>query len=140
MVTDWGNPTRNIDNRIMANRVEGMKTEVKYNYDDAFFALGANIACQFTLQSPYTRYGCWGLTDDLANPDRNYKFQAVRELLGNVPGDFNMDSRVDLSDLDIFTDQWLTPGDCPGPHCADLIDDNDVDFRDFALFAGNWTH
>jgi len=139
MVTDWGNPTRNIDNRIMANRVERMKTEVKYNYDNAFFALGANIACQFTLQSPYTRYGCWGLTDDLAYPDRNYKFQAARDLLGNVPGDFNVDSKVNLLDLGIFVPQWLAPGDCPGPHCADFVDDNVVNFADFAVFAQNWT-
>ncbi len=133
-----GGSTTNLANRITANRVERMKTEVKYNYDNAFFALGANIACQFTLQSPYTRYGCWGLTDDLANPDRNYKFQAARELLGNVPGDFNMDSKVNLLDLDIFAGQWLTPGDCPGPHCADFKDDNEVDFYDFAIFGQNW--
>ncbi|MGE5559146.1 MAG: hypothetical protein ACM3WV_11165, partial [Bacillota bacterium] len=77
-----GGSTTNIANRITANRVEGMKTEFKYNLDDTFFALGCNLAMQFTLSSGYNRYGCWGLTDDIAIPDRNYKFQAARELLG----------------------------------------------------------
>jgi len=138
LLTDWDNPTRNIDNRIMAHRVARMGDELKYNYDNAFFALGANLACHNGLFSAYTRYGSWGLTDDLANPDRNYKFQAVRDMMGNVTGDFNVDSNVDLLDLAIFADQWLTPGDCPGPHCADFKDDNEVDFYDFALFGHNW--
>jgi len=77
-----GGDTTNIANRILCNRDPGMATEFKYNLDDAFFALGANLATQFTLTSSYQRYGCWGLTDDVTNPDRNYKFQAARDLLG----------------------------------------------------------
>ena len=80
-----GGDTINLDNRILCNRDPGMATEYKYNLDDAFFGLGANMAVQFTLTSAYTRYGCWGLTDDVAYPDRNYKFQAARDLLGE-PG------------------------------------------------------
>ena len=58
----------------------------KYNINDGFFQLGANLAIQFTLTSAYSRYGCWGLTDDITFPDRNSKFQAARELI--------LDSRV----------------------------------------------
>jgi hypothetical protein len=42
---------------------------------------------QFRLVSQYNRFGTFGLTDDINNPDRNSLFQAVRELIGVlVPG------------------------------------------------------
>ena len=37
---------------------------------------------QFTLAGSYSRYGAWGLTDDVAHPDRNALFPGVRELIG----------------------------------------------------------
>ncbi|NQT23918.1 T9SS type A sorting domain-containing protein [candidate division KSB1 bacterium] len=77
-----GGTTVNVANQILAERDAEMGEIFKYNLDDAFFALGANLAMQFTLTSAYTRYGCWGLTDDVTDPDRNYKFQAVRDLIG----------------------------------------------------------
>lgn len=77
-----GGNTVNVANQIRAERESGMGDMMKYNLDDAFFALGANLAMQFTLTSAYTRYGCWGLTDDVSNPDRNFKFQAIRDLIG----------------------------------------------------------
>ncbi|NGX42256.1 MAG: hypothetical protein K940chlam7_00534 [Chlamydiae bacterium] len=76
----------NLDNKIQMHRVDRAKDVLKYNYDDGFFALGGNIAMHFTLQSSYARHGCWGLTDDLSNPDRNHKFQACRELLRKDKG------------------------------------------------------
>ena len=78
-----GGSTKNIANRILCNRDPGMAIEYKYNLDEAFFGLGANLAMQFTLTSGYNRYGCWGLTDDVTIPDRNYKFQAARDLIGD---------------------------------------------------------
>jgi hypothetical protein len=33
---------------------------------------------QFTLSSDYSRYGCWGLTDDITNPNRNSKYKAAQ--------------------------------------------------------------
>jgi len=77
-----GGGTTNLANQITVHRVARAATELKYNYDDAFLSLGGNIAMQFTLHSSYHRYGCWGLTDDLADADRNYKFQACRDLTG----------------------------------------------------------
>lgn len=76
-----GGSTTNLANRITAERSAGMADVFKYNIDDGFFQLGGNIAVQFTLTSSYNRYGCWGLTDDITNPDRNHKFQAARELI-----------------------------------------------------------
>jgi len=48
-------------------------------------------------------------------------------------GDLNLDRHVDLSDVDIFAEQWLTAG----PE-ADLDDSTNVDFIDFALIGQNW--
>ncbi|MCB0653888.1 MAG: hypothetical protein KDC85_21605 [Saprospiraceae bacterium] len=76
-----GGSTANITNRILAERSEGMCEALRYNYDDAFLQLGGTLAMQFTLTSSYNRYGCWGLTDDVNVPDRNFKFDCLRELL-----------------------------------------------------------
>jgi len=108
-----GGGTGNLANRILCNRDPGMATEFKYNLDDAFFALGANLATQFTLTSAYTRYGCWGLTDDVTNPDRNYKFQAARDLLGvsGPPGQGSNPSPADTATgVDINADLSWTAG------------------------------
>ncbi len=77
-----GGATENVANQIRAERHPRMAEIYKYNFDDCFWQLGANLAMQFTLSSAYNRYGCWGLTDDIAEPDRNHKFQAVRDLVG----------------------------------------------------------
>lgn len=76
-----GGSTTNLANQINMHRVERASTELKYNFGEAFFALGGNLAIQFTLTSGYNRYGCWGLTDDVNKPDRNYKFQAIRDII-----------------------------------------------------------
>jgi hypothetical protein len=77
-----GGSTENLANKIAMHRVERAGTELKYNFGDAFCGIGGTLAIQFVLYSSYNRYGCWGLTDDLSNPDRNHKFQAIRDLLG----------------------------------------------------------
>ncbi len=76
-----GGSTTNIANRIRTERDPGMCALLKYNYDTAFAQLGGNIAMQFTLSSPYNRYGCWGLTDDINKPYRNYKMQCIKDML-----------------------------------------------------------
>ncbi len=79
-----GGSTTNIGNRIQAERHERMAREWYYNLDDCFFKLGANIAAQFTLSSAYTRYGCWGLTDDITKPNRNPKYAAAKKLADSL--------------------------------------------------------
>ena len=76
-----GGSTVNIANRILAERSQGMCEEMHYNLDEAFIQLGGTLAMQFTLTSAYTRYGSWGLTDDVNIPNRNYKFNCLRDLL-----------------------------------------------------------
>jgi len=110
-----GGSTVNIANRIMVERSSGMAEMLKYNFNEGFFQLGGNVAIQFTLTSGYNRYGCWGLTDDINNLDRNFKFQAARELISatsvespitksdgyylfaNYPNPFNSDTRIHFS-------------------------------------------
>lgn len=77
-----GGELDNLDNQIMAQRTEAMKDIMKMNFAEGWFDIGGGLALQFTLASGYNRYGCWGLTDDYTNPDRNYKMQAMRELVG----------------------------------------------------------
>jgi hypothetical protein len=76
-----GGSTSNITNRILAERTQRMCEEMRYNLDDAFIQLGGTLAMQFTLTSSYNRYGCWGLTDDINQPYRNYKFECLEDLL-----------------------------------------------------------
>jgi len=52
-------------------------------------------------------------------------------------GDLNRDYYIDLADLGLFTDQWLTDP-AVDPNSVDFDDSNSVDFYDFALFGHNW--
>ncbi|MFH0976968.1 MAG: hypothetical protein V1874_14390 [Spirochaetota bacterium] len=70
----------NIANRIKAERDPGMAGIWTSNFDDAFFKIGGNLVMQYTLCSAYTRYGCWGLTDDISKPYRNSKYKAAKLL------------------------------------------------------------
>jgi len=79
-----GGSTTNLVNRIKAERSKAMAEEMKYNLLDGFFNLGGNLAVHYKLSSGYSRYGCWGLTDDISNLDRNYKFQAMREVIDSL--------------------------------------------------------
>ena len=59
----------------------------------------------------------------------------------SIPGDINLDDKVDLVDLSLFCDQWSWQS---SPSCvntrneADLNKDGTVNFNDFAVFALNW--
>ena len=78
-----GGRRTNITNRILAIRDPRQKDLYQLNLTKYFWNLGGNLAMQFTLAGPYSRYGAWGLTDDIANPDRNSLFKAARELIGS---------------------------------------------------------
>ena len=47
--------------------------------------------------------------------------------------DFDNDCEVGLEDVDIMSEEWLTEG-----VFADLYDDDNVDFTDFAILADGW--
>jgi hypothetical protein len=72
--------TSNLGNQIKMHRSERMINLIRYNFANSWFDIGGGLAMYFTLVSGYNRYGAWGLTDDLRDPDRNYKMEAVRHL------------------------------------------------------------
>ncbi|MGE5557231.1 MAG: hypothetical protein ACM3WV_01325, partial [Bacillota bacterium] len=78
-----GGSTTNVANRISANRTTRMRDIIVRDMSVNFFDLGGRLFMYFTMSSGYNRYGCWGLTDDASQPDRNYKFSAIRTLLGD---------------------------------------------------------
>jgi hypothetical protein len=51
---------------------------------------------------------------------------------GYLPADLTHDCRVDINDLAVFAEGWLTPNG------LGLTSDNDVNFVDFAVFADYW--
>lgn len=71
----------NLGNQILANRTTEVADAIKYNYIEGWKNLGGGLANYFTLVSSYNRYGCWGITDDYTKPDRNYKMQALRDII-----------------------------------------------------------
>jgi len=81
-----GGDATNVANKIAAERAAGMKDVMLHDLRDNWFPVGGGLFIYLELTSGYNRYGSWGLTDDVTNPDRNYKFEAVRDVLGDVAG------------------------------------------------------
>ena len=81
-----GGRTENIANRIRAMRDLQQKEVYQRNFATNFWDLGGGLAMQFALASNYSRYGAWGITDDVNVPDRNALFGAVREMIGSGSG------------------------------------------------------
>jgi hypothetical protein len=79
-----GGGTTNLDAQILAHRTEGMEQVLMHNFIQGWEELGGGLAMYFTLSSSYNRYGCWGLTDDYTNPDRNHKMEAVRKIIAQT--------------------------------------------------------
>ena len=79
-----GGSTVNIGNRILANRDPGMKDLIVHDVQDNYFAQGGDMYNYFTISGAYSRYGCWGATDDAANL-ATVKFQAINQLVGALP-------------------------------------------------------
>ena len=63
---------------------------------------------------------------------------------GFLPGDFNRDCYVDISDMKLMADFWLT--ELPVSDLFNLISNDDMDpndvvnFLDFSAFADNWLY
>jgi hypothetical protein len=74
---------------------------------------------EFTLHGYYAQWDSVGLSTSCGS-------------MGYLPADLTRDCIVDINDLKVFTDNWLTPNE------LNLTDDNDVNFADFAVFANSW--
>jgi hypothetical protein len=75
-----GGKTQNVANRIRANRLPGMGDLVKYDAQ-RWFSLGGDLYMYFAMPGAYSRYGCWGLSEDIRQLDTP-KWQAIYQLTG----------------------------------------------------------
>ncbi len=77
--------TENVANRILSARTPEMGALIKRDLLQNWFEIGGGLFMQLELVGPYSRFGTWGLTDDVFNADRNSKFQAIRDVLCDDP-------------------------------------------------------
>ncbi|MBK6290837.1 MAG: hypothetical protein IPI24_06890 [Ignavibacteria bacterium] len=95
-----GGGTVNLGPQILSHRTEAMSDVLKANYLAGWRDLDGGLAMYFTLASGYNRYGCWGITDDPSEPDRNHKMQALRDIIGtstNVADDHYSPSPLSIT-------------------------------------------
>ena len=76
-----GGDTKNIGNRIRANRLAEMGELMKRDFVENWLPLGGELYMYLEVVSAYSRYGCWGHTEDAANLNTP-RFRAVYELVG----------------------------------------------------------
>lgn len=74
-----GDPT-NVANRIRANRLPRMKDLILYDAK-RWFANGGDLYMYFAAPGAYSRHGCWGLSEDVADLNTP-KWKAIYELTG----------------------------------------------------------
>ena len=79
-----GGKTDNVANRILANRDPGMKDLILHDARDNWFLHGGDLYMYFSLCNSYSRFGCFGLGEDIGNLDTP-KWQAIYDLTGAAP-------------------------------------------------------
>jgi len=79
-----GGSTVNVGNRILANRSEAMADLMKYDLRENWFNLGGELHMYLELVGPYSRFGCWGQTEDIINLNTP-RMRAIYELVGMDP-------------------------------------------------------
>ena len=62
-----GGKTENVANRILANRDPRIKDIILHDATQNWFSAGGDLYMYFSHCSSYSRYGCWGLSEDIAN-------------------------------------------------------------------------
>jgi len=111
----------------------------KQDVDSPCVDSGEGMAIDHDLFRHTTRtdhYRIFGLAIDDGNTDMGYHYL----LNADLKGDFNYDGEVNLPDLALFMDYWMSDG-CVFPyfcHGRDLTEDGEVDFEDYAIFAANY--
>lgn len=96
--------TTNVGNRILANRDPGMGELVIYDLKNNFLDLSdckGDFYTYFVDCSAYSRWGSWGLTEDVANTNTP-KYNALLKLIGlsavsNLRATVVSSTRVDLT-------------------------------------------
>ncbi len=78
-----GGSTVNVANRILANRDPAMEDVLIHDYRDNWKPLGGDLYMYYAFCSPASRYGCWGLSEDIADT-HTPKWQAIYALTGST--------------------------------------------------------
>jgi hypothetical protein len=81
--TTGPDPRTNVANRIRAHRHPRMRELLIRDMADNWFKLGGGLFMFFTLSSGYSRWGMWGLTEDIRRTDTP-KFEAIHALTGSA--------------------------------------------------------
>jgi len=79
-----GGKVENVANRIRANRLPAMEGLMIHDAVDNWFDRGGDLYMIFAHCSPYSRFGCWGLSEDVLQLDTP-KWRAVYALTGASP-------------------------------------------------------
>jgi len=77
--TQVGN-TVNVGNRIEASRDPAITAIVYSDIVDNWWGIGGGLYNYFALSGAYSRFGCWGATDDLNNLDTP-KFKGIEQAI-----------------------------------------------------------
>jgi len=64
-----GGSTTNVGNRILANRLPGMKDLMMHDMKSNWWDRGGWEYMAFSHCGACSRYGCWGAVEDIANLD-----------------------------------------------------------------------
>lgn len=66
----------------------------------------------------------------------------VQEAGLNLAADLTGDCYIDLADISVITDQWLSasPAAIPPNYCPDIFLDDQVNFLDFTTLASQWLY
>ncbi|MDQ8197142.1 sugar-binding protein [Pelagicoccus enzymogenes] len=78
-----GGSTTNVQNRILMNRLPGMKDAVKHDMIDNWFQKGGKEFAYFVVAGGSSRHGSWGATEDVLDLTAP-KYQALLEIAGDV--------------------------------------------------------
>jgi hypothetical protein len=87
-----GGKTENVANRIRANRLERMRDLLLHDARDNWFSQGGDLYMYFAHCSAYSRYGCWGLSEDIADL-KTPKWRDLRAYGDIGPGEVSSSER-----------------------------------------------
>ena len=109
---------KNLANRIIAERSERMGEILKRSIVDAWFGSGGDLYMYFATSAYYTRYGFWGMSDDIQKLDRGYKHKALIDVINGTdinPRPIVSIDRLDIGLAGVAYEQTLTAysGDAP---------------------------
>lgn len=88
----------NIGNRIAGNRSKAMGDLVTEHFRDRMFGEGVDLATYFVLSSAFSRFGCWGATEDYRQLDTP-KMIAVLKLLNGTAVSSSSATRPDIAQI-----------------------------------------